>query len=114
MKAACEAVRATVLARATELLGRTGLHLDGDKIVSATGEVVAGLAEVLADGGVDRCTVLRRVVHHHDLERRLDLRVEGDQHGAVLAGSSCVDDAVSAYLVDLTVPASGTACRLDA
>ena len=32
------------------------------------------------------------------------LRVEGDQHGAVLAGSRCVDDAVSAYLVDLTVP----------
>ena len=27
-------------------------------------------------------------------------------------GSSCVDDAVSAYLVDLTVPASRTACRL--
>ena len=40
------------------------------------------------------------------------LRVEGDQHGAVLAGSACVDDAVSAYLVDLTVPAGGTACRL--
>ena len=32
------------------------------------------------------------------------LRVEGEQHGAVLAGSSCVDDAVSAYLIDLTVP----------
>jgi pimeloyl-ACP methyl ester carboxylesterase len=42
------------------------------------------------------------------------LRVEGDQHGAVLAGSACVDDAVSAYLIDLAVPASGTACRLDA
>jgi hypothetical protein len=41
------------------------------------------------------------------------LRVEGEQHGAVLAGSSCVDDAVSAYLVDLTVPAAGKACRLD-
>ncbi|MDT0349890.1 alpha/beta hydrolase [Pseudonocardia charpentierae] len=40
------------------------------------------------------------------------LRVEGEQHGAVLSGSACVDDAVSAYLVDLTVPASGTACRL--
>jgi pimeloyl-ACP methyl ester carboxylesterase len=40
------------------------------------------------------------------------LRVEGDRHGAVLAGNACVDDAVSAYLVDLTVPAGGTACRL--
>jgi hypothetical protein len=42
------------------------------------------------------------------------LRVEGEQHGAVLAGSACVDDAVSAYLVDLTVPAGGTACRITA
>jgi pimeloyl-ACP methyl ester carboxylesterase len=42
------------------------------------------------------------------------LRVEGDQHGAVLSGSACVDDAVSAYLVALTVPPTGTACRLDA
>jgi pimeloyl-ACP methyl ester carboxylesterase len=41
------------------------------------------------------------------------LRVEGDQHGAVLSGSRCVDDAVSAYFVDLRVPATGTACRLD-
>jgi pimeloyl-ACP methyl ester carboxylesterase len=40
------------------------------------------------------------------------LRVEGDQHGAVLAGSACVDEAVTAYLIDLTAPASGTACRL--
>jgi TAP-like protein len=41
------------------------------------------------------------------------LRVEGDQHGAVLAGSTCVDDAATAYLVDLTVPAPGTTCRID-
>lgn len=42
------------------------------------------------------------------------LKVEGDQHGAVLSGSTCVDDAVTAYLVDLTVPRSGTTCRIDA
>jgi pimeloyl-ACP methyl ester carboxylesterase len=50
-----------------------------------------------------------------DLARALGgtlLRVEGDQHGAVLAGSTCVDDAVSAYLVDLAVPATGAACRM--
>ena len=41
------------------------------------------------------------------------LRVEGDAaHARCCPGSACVDDAVSAYLVDLTVPASGTACRL--
>jgi pimeloyl-ACP methyl ester carboxylesterase len=39
------------------------------------------------------------------------LRVEGDQHGAVLVGSRCVDDAVTAYLVDLILPIAGTACR---
>lgn len=51
-----------------------------------------------------------------DLARALGgtlLRVEGEQHGAVLSGSSCVDAAVSAYVVDLTVPATGTTCRLD-
>jgi pimeloyl-ACP methyl ester carboxylesterase len=42
------------------------------------------------------------------------LRVEGEQHGAVLSGSTCVDNAVTAYLVDLTVPATGTDCRFDA
>jgi pimeloyl-ACP methyl ester carboxylesterase len=42
------------------------------------------------------------------------LRVEGEQHGAVLSGSSCVDEAVTAYLVDLTVPPTGTDCRFDA
>jgi pimeloyl-ACP methyl ester carboxylesterase len=39
------------------------------------------------------------------------LRVEGDQHGAVLVGSRCVDDAVTAYLVDLLLPVAGTECR---
>ncbi|MEJ2867217.1 xanthine dehydrogenase subunit D [Actinomycetospora sp. OC33-EN08] len=76
VKAACEAVRATVLTRATELLGRTGLHLDGDKIVSATGEVVAGLAEVLADGGVEETVEWRhRPTHPIDPETG-----QGDAH----------------------------------
>ncbi|MDL5157677.1 xanthine dehydrogenase subunit D [Actinomycetospora termitidis] len=76
VKAACEAVRTTVLARATELLGRTGLHLDGDKVVSATGEVVAGLAEVLADGGVEETVEWRhRPTHPIDPETG-----QGDAH----------------------------------
>lgn len=41
------------------------------------------------------------------------LRVEGDTHGVVLTGTACIDDAVTAYLVDLSVPAEGTACRLE-
>lgn len=53
VKAACEAVRATVLRRAEAGLGRTGLRLDGDKIVVAGGEVVAGLADVLGDDYVE-------------------------------------------------------------
>ncbi|MEU7817033.1 xanthine dehydrogenase subunit D [Pseudonocardia sp. NPDC049154] len=47
VKAACEAVRTSVLRRAAALLQRSDLRLDGDKIVAESGEVVAGLAEVL-------------------------------------------------------------------
>ncbi|MEK6439303.1 xanthine dehydrogenase subunit D [Pseudonocardia sp. T1-2H] len=47
VKAACEAVRASVLVRAAAVLGRSDLRLDGEKIVAATGEVLAGLADVL-------------------------------------------------------------------
>ena len=53
VKAACEAVRATVLGRAEALLGRGDLRLDGDKIVAAGGEVVVGLADVLGDEYVE-------------------------------------------------------------
>ena len=49
VKAACEAVRATLLAR----VDHAGVRLDGDKIVSASGEVVATLAEVLGDEAVE-------------------------------------------------------------
>ncbi|GAA2901878.1 xanthine dehydrogenase subunit D [Pseudonocardia halophobica] len=47
VKAACEAVRTSVLRRAAALLQRSDLRLDGDKIVAESGEVVAGLVEVL-------------------------------------------------------------------
>ncbi|WP_281688881.1 xanthine dehydrogenase subunit D [Pseudonocardia thermophila] len=53
VKAACEAVRTTVLARAGQRCGQTGLRLDGDKIVATSGEVVATLAEVLGDDAVE-------------------------------------------------------------
>ncbi|WP_433799523.1 xanthine dehydrogenase subunit D [Actinomycetospora sp. CA-084318] len=53
VKAACEAVRTGVLARAEGRLGRSDLRLEGDKIVGADGEVLAGLADVLADGAVE-------------------------------------------------------------
>ncbi len=64
VKAACEAVRAAVLRRAAGLLGCTDLHLDGDKIVSEAGEVVAGLAEVLADGAVEETVEWRHRPTH--------------------------------------------------
>jgi pimeloyl-ACP methyl ester carboxylesterase len=35
---------------------------------------------------------------------------KGDQHTVALSGVSCIDDAVDAYLVDLTVPADGLTC----
>jgi xanthine dehydrogenase D subunit len=60
VKAACEAVRAQVLARASALLHRPAveLWLDGEKIVAleaggASGEVLVTLAEVLGDDAVD-------------------------------------------------------------
>lgn len=40
------------------------------------------------------------------------ITVEGNQHTAALQGSSCVDDAVAAYLVDLRLPADGTRCTI--
>jgi xanthine dehydrogenase D subunit len=55
VKAACDAVRASVLVRAAHALGHpaTRLRLDGDKIVASGGEVLAGLAEVLGADAVE-------------------------------------------------------------
>ncbi len=47
------------------------------------------------------------------LARQLHARLltfEGTQHTVALQGVPCVDDAVSAYLTDLTLPAPGTRC----
>jgi len=49
VKAACEAVRAAVLAR----VGLPGARLDGGKIVAGSGEVVASLTEVLGGDAVE-------------------------------------------------------------
>lgn len=40
------------------------------------------------------------------------LAVEGEQHGTLLAGNACVNDAVAAYLIDLKSPAEGARCKL--
>ncbi|MET9245046.1 alpha/beta hydrolase [Nonomuraea sp. NPDC003709] len=40
------------------------------------------------------------------------LTVEGEQHGALLAGNACVNDAAAAYLIDLKSPADGARCKL--
>lgn len=46
------------------------------------------------------------------LDARL-LTVDGKQHGAyLLGGSECVDDAVTAYLLDLELPSADTRCSL--
>ncbi len=44
------------------------------------------------------------------LESAVLLTYEGDGHTAFLRGGPCIDDAVVAYLVELTVPAEGTRC----
>lgn len=48
-----------------------------------------------------------------ELAREIDARLvtfEGYQHTAALQGVACVDDAVSAYLIDLTLPPEGLRC----
>jgi xanthine dehydrogenase D subunit len=56
VKAACEAVRAEVLALAAAQLARPveALRLDGEKVTGLDGEVLAELAEVLGDQVVER------------------------------------------------------------
>ncbi|SDO22823.1 xanthine dehydrogenase subunit D [Geodermatophilus sp. DSM 45219] len=66
VKAACEAVRTAVLQRAAVALGRpvAGLALDGDKVVGAGGEVLAGLADVLGDDAVEETVEWRHRPTH--------------------------------------------------
>ena len=40
------------------------------------------------------------------------LSVEGAQHTAALQGNACIDDIVSAYLIDLRLPPEGARCSL--
>ncbi|MDQ0644353.1 alpha/beta hydrolase [Microbacterium murale] len=40
------------------------------------------------------------------------LTVVGDQHGALLSGNDCVEEAVATYLIDLEVPARDAECAL--
>jgi xanthine dehydrogenase D subunit len=78
VKAACEAVRAAVLDRAALALGRPAadLRLDGEKIVGSSGEVLAGLAEVLGDDAVEETVEWRhRPTHAIDPETG-----QGDAH----------------------------------
>jgi hypothetical protein len=44
-----------------------------------------------------------------DLDARL-LTVQGTQHTAALQGIGCVDDIVTGYLTDLTLPPDGSRC----
>jgi CO/xanthine dehydrogenase Mo-binding subunit len=78
VKAACAAVRAAVLQRAAALLDRPAgeLRLDGEKVVGASGEVLAGLAEVLGDEAVEETVEWRhRPTHAIDPETG-----QGDAH----------------------------------
>jgi len=65
-KAACEAVRARVLDRAAQLVGRPAqeLRLDGEKIVAAGGEVAASLVEVLGEDAVEETVQWRHRPTH--------------------------------------------------
>ncbi|MHA6782196.1 xanthine dehydrogenase subunit D [Pseudonocardia saturnea] len=72
VKAACEAVRASVLARVPV----PGCRLEGDKIVAASGEVLMTLAEVLGEDAVEETVEWRhRPTHGIDPETG-----QGDAH----------------------------------
>jgi CO/xanthine dehydrogenase Mo-binding subunit len=78
VKAACEAVRTAVLQRAAVALGRpvAGLALDGEKVVGAGGEVLAGLADLLGGDAVEETVEWRhRPTHAVDPETG-----QGDAH----------------------------------
>ncbi|MGY1605148.1 xanthine dehydrogenase subunit D [Geodermatophilus sp. SYSU D00815] len=78
VKAACEAVRTRVLQRAALALDLPvgSLSMDGDKVVGLTGEVLAGLAEVLGDDAVEETVEWRhRPTHAVDPETG-----QGDAH----------------------------------
>jgi xanthine dehydrogenase D subunit len=78
VKAACEAVRARVLQRAAVLLECSPgeLLLEGEKIVAPSGEVLAGLAEVLGADAVEETVEWRhRPTHAIDPETG-----QGDAH----------------------------------
>jgi xanthine dehydrogenase D subunit len=78
VKAACEAVRDRVLQRASAALGRpaASLRLDGEKLVGSSGEVLAGLADVLGDDAVEETVEWRhRPTHTIDPETG-----QGDAH----------------------------------
>jgi hypothetical protein len=42
------------------------------------------------------------------------LKVEGNQHTAGYQGNACIDDKLTAYLVDGTLPDEGAQCVLPA
>jgi CO/xanthine dehydrogenase Mo-binding subunit len=78
VKAACEAVRSVVLARASLALGRGAgeLRLDGEKIVGTSGEVLIGLGDLLGDDAVEETVEWRhRPTHAIDPETG-----QGDAH----------------------------------
>ena len=78
VKAACEAVRDTVLRRAAAALDRPAgsLRLDGEKIAGPSGEVLASLGDVLGDDAVEETVEWRhRPTHAVDPETG-----QGDAH----------------------------------
>jgi xanthine dehydrogenase D subunit len=78
VKAACEAVRTSVLRRASAVLDRPveELRLDGGKVVAAGGEVLADLGAVLGEGAVEETVEWRhRPTHAIDPETG-----QGDAH----------------------------------
>lgn len=72
-----------------------------------------GAAPILVVGSTgDSATPYQHAVSMAEqLESGNLLTYDGPGHGAVSAGNSCVDEAITAYLVDGVVPPAGTTCE---
>jgi xanthine dehydrogenase D subunit len=90
IKAACEAVRRVVLERAAASTGQAAdsLRLEGGKVVSLGGEVVAGLADVVGDRPVEETVEWRHrptePVHPETGQGRAHVQYAFSAHRAVV------------------------------
>ncbi|WP_019633158.1 xanthine dehydrogenase subunit D [Actinomadura atramentaria] len=94
VKAACEAVRAELLARAARRTGRDDLSVSGGVVVSRAAGAVASVAEILGDDAIEET----REYHHRRTTALDPVTGQGDSHTQL---ALCVHRAVVDVDVEL-------------